>query len=421
MSSAEVVMRRVRAGNLLGASNAASSDLRRIAPSSGVQPGMPFYPVWDSTRAVREGLKVCSTLAVCLGRIAERAASVPWFVWEQTKSGGAKRRELVRWIEWPRRDGHVSRQNMMEEAHLHAPLNGNALFRVFWEGGPRRRLQPAELDVVNPQGCRPVPHRVRYIDRYEWDDASEHGPKSWDADDIVHVIGRTDPNNRYWGWSIVEALSTTIDADVEARRLNLRRFMRGGTPGSIIIDADVKDDEARRELEESLNRSAQERFGAYMVLGGTQKVEKQDAMTNRQLGLLDAMAHHRDEIAVACDLLPAMFSTDAQTYDNLGHAIRHEWRVAVVRNSRFADAFTKRLVPRADRGRVWYAPWYGEVEELKDLHRQVEDTAILVDKCRVAVNDAIAATGLLVPPQRGGDVALVPANYIPATEASAGL
>lgn len=395
-------------------------DTRRIPRTSNAYPGFSLEPTWNSDRAVKEGMKICATLATCFGKIAEKAGSVPWFEWEARKSGTPQRVDMVPWIEWPRQDGKVSRSDLMEEAHLHSYLSGNALIGILWEGG-KRRIRPREIQVENPHGCRPIPHRIDFISAYEWDDVALHGPQKWDAADIVHVIGRKDPSNRYWGWSIVEALAHTIDADVEARKLNLKRFRSGGMPGTIIIDEGVRDDDDREEREENLNRSAQKRYGAFMVLGGEQKVEQQGTLTNRQLGLVEAMAFHRDEIAVACDFLPAMFDPRAATYDNVDHALRHEWRVTVLRNKRFADAFTKRLVPREDRRRRWYAPWYGDVEELQDLRRKIADTSDLVQKCRIAVNDAIAATGLPVKKQAGGDRALVPANLIPDSDAAESL
>ena len=428
MSSALAVLNRVAAGRVLGPLSFATPspgplkpyDIRRIPRTSGAYPGFALEPTWNSDRAVKEGLKVCATLATCLGRVAEKGGSVPWYEWESKKSGSPKRVDIVPWMEWPRQDGKVSRSQLMEEGLLHASISGNALIGILWEGG-KRRLRPREIQVENPYRCRPIPHRIDFISGYEWDDVAFFGPQKWDALDIVHVIGRNDPSNRYWGWSILEALAHTIDADVEARKLNLRRYRNGGQPGTIIIDSTVRQDEDRDEVEENLNRSAQKRYGGFMLLGGNMSVERQNALTNRQLGLLETMAFHRDEIAVACDFLPAMFNPGAATYDNVEHAIRHEWRVTVLRLQRFADAFTKRLIPKEDRGRRWYAPYFGDVEELQDLQRKIDDTAKLVKDCRIAVNDAIEVTGLPVKRQRGGDRALVPANLIPDTDAAQSL
>lgn len=417
-------MNRVNRGSVLGPSNLVSMptsvrpyDARRIPPGTVSHPGFPMEPTWDSDRAVKEGLKVCSTLASCFGKVAEKAGSVPWYEWETKKSGTPRRVDIVPWIEWPRQDGKISRSELIEEAHLHASLNGNSLFGILWEGG-QRRIRPREIQVENPHGCRPIPDRIDYISAYEWDDISLYGPQKWDARDIIHVVGRKDPANKYWGWSIVEALAATIDADVEARRLNLRRFRAGGELRTIVTDESVRDDIAREEKEENLNRKAANGYGAFMVLGGNMSVASQGQLTARQLGLLEAMAFHRDEIAVACDFLPAMFDPSAATYDNVDHAIRHEWRITVLRNNRFSDAFTKKLVKKEDRGRRWYAPWYGEVEELQDLRRKIDDTADLVNKCQIAVNDAIETTGLPVRRQPGGDVALVNATLIPASAAA---
>lgn len=422
MSSARAVIRRVSSGRVLGPQALTDTPIRpyeikRIPRGTGAQPGFALEPTWDSDRAVKEGLKVCAILATCLGRVAEKAASVPWYWWEEKRSGETRMVEPVEWLEYPRPDGKVSRASMMEEAHLHAALSGNALFGVLWVGGDRR-IRPYQVQVENPHGCNPVPHRLDWIESYKWDDVAIYGPQRWDARDIVHVIGRKDPANRYWGWSIVEALAHTIDADVEARRANLKRFRVGGAPGTVVVDKSIADDETLEEREENLNRRARNRYGAFMVLGGDVDVQRQQVLTTKQLGLLDAMAHHRDEIAVACDFLPSMFDPSAATYDNVDHARRYEWQLAVLRNQRFADAFSTRMVERRLRGKRWISPYYGDVEELQDFRRKLDDTVKLVSECQVAVNDALAATGLPVPPQPGGHVALVPHTMIPATSAA---
>lgn len=421
MSTADAVLNRLASGSVFRPSLLAGAAERyrpnRVPATGGVYPGQPVEKGWDSNRAVKEGLKVCSTLATCFTRISEKAATVPWYEWESKKSGSPKRTGIVPFLEYPRRDGFVSRVDLMEEAHLHAYLSGNALFGILWEGGSRR-LVPREIQVENPHGCTPIPHRDRYISAYEWSDAALAGKRRWDSRDIIHVIGWKDPANRYWGWAIMEALAATIDADVEARQLNLRRFKSNGTPGTIIIDEDVTDDLDRQEKEDNLNRNPHRRFGAYMVLGGNQRVQNQTPLTTRQLGILDAMAAHRDEIAVTCGFLPAMFDPRAATYDNVDHAIKHEWRLVVLRNKRFSDAFTKRLIRVEERGQRWYAPDYSDVEELQDIQRKIDDTAKLVTDCRVAVNDAIEATGLPVKPQVGGEVPLVPANLVSAADAA---
>lgn len=389
----------------------------RIPRASGARAGFGIDKEWDSDRAIREGLKVCSTLATCVTRIAEKGASVPWHWHEETKSGRMEQRDIVQFIEYPRQDGALSRNDMMEDAHTHAYLAGNALFGIYWAGG-ERRLEPRELHVEHPHGCTPVPHPTDFISRYEWDDSALFGKRSWPAKDIAHVYGHRDPNNPYWGWTMVQALATTIDADVEARKLNLKRYRRNGTPATIITDSSVRNEDDRREKEENLNRSDSDRFAAFLVLGGDQTVSPRGAMTARQLGLLEAMAFSRDEIAAGIGFLPAMFSPDAMTYDNLEHAIRHEWRLVVLRNARFSGAFGKRFIAKADRGRKIIAPDYSGVEELEDLSRKIAHVGDLVQRCRFAVNDAIQTARLNAPPQAGGDEALVAANLIPASAAA---
>jgi hypothetical protein len=391
----------------------------RISPSSGVTPGQPYYDAWDSRKAVNEGLRVNVMLATGISRIAEKAADVPWFEWRIEKSGTQTKTEQVNWL--GRRDGKIGPKQVMETAHYHSYTSGNALFGVIWEGGQKFRIRPAEVLAEDPYQCAPIPDRVDYISGYEWSDAVGAAYKRWDARDILHVIGRTNPNNPYWGWSIEECLARIIDADVEAQRLMLRRFARNGTPNTIVVvDGNRKPAELRQH-QDQLNADAKEIFGGYLVLGGNQKIEKHDIVTEEELGLLKAMAFHRDMIAVALGFHPSMFSSDAATFNNMEIGRELEWQIVAIRNGRFSDVFTNRLIPHRERGERIIAPDYSGVPELQGLQRRIKNCSELVTNCRIAVNDAIRATGLPVPLQQGGDVALVNGALIPASLAAAGI
>ena len=389
----------------------------RIDPGSGAQHGYPLVSRWDSNRAVKEGLKMSAVLAALIGRLAEKGASVPWWEWRREKSGRVKRHKMLEWMEAPRADGKIDRSQMMEAAITHMVLNGNALFGIWWEGRRRFRIRPRELQVENPHGCAPIPDRKKWISGYEWDDTAIGGPRAWDADDIVHVIGRPDPTNPYWGWSIVEALATTVDADIAARRMNLKRFLRGGYPGMIITDEDVDTGRSRRELEESLNSRAESYMGAFMVLGGKQKVERQSPLTETQLGLFKAMAHHRDEIAVALGVHPSIFSTDASTMNNMQVSRVEEWKNVVMKVMRIANAFTSKLVPRNKVGEIWYGPDYSGVEELEDIDSKIDRMVKLVSEAQVSVDDAARIVELHLPSQSGGDEPWVQGGWLPKSVA----
>ena len=393
----------------------------RIPPSSGATAGQVLEPTWDSNRAVREGLKACAILASVIGGICEQAASVPWYWWRVSKSGREEMTEPVEFIERPRLDGKVDSFSMMELAHHYLYLSGNALFGIKWEGGSRFQIRPAELHLENPHGCAPVIDREKLISGYQWDDSAIGGWRYWDSESILHVFGRPDPAKPYyWGWSIIEALAMTIDSEREARRLNLLRLRRNGSPGTIITDENLAPKD-RKTTEDELNARADRYFGAFMVLAGKQQIAKQSFLKEDELGLLKGLAFYRDDIVTAFGLHPAMFSSEAATYDNMEQGIKLRWRVAVVRNSRFSRAFTSRFVRKSEFGRLFIAPDYSEVEELKDLSTKIDQTEKLVDKCRIAVNDAIATTGLPVPAQAGGHVALVNGTLIPMSDAAENL
>ncbi len=138
-------------------------------------------------------------------------------------------------------------------------------------------------------------------------------------------------------------------------------------------------------------------------------------MKEDELGILKAMAFHRDEVAVAVGFHPAMLSSDAATYSNLATGRELEWQIVVTQNARVASAFTGRLVQKKDRGKIIIAPDYSAVEELQGLANKIKNCAEMVQKCRIAVNDAIRASGLPVPNQAGGDFSFAEGNLVLAS------
>jgi phage portal protein BeeE len=426
MSTASTVLNQLHAGLPGGiAPTPAPYEPVRVPQSVGAARGLPIPQGWNLSKSAEEGLKTNAILAKISHEIGERAADVPWHWWERDTVNGSKtKKEPVDFIERPRQNKALGygRFDLLEEAHLYLG-GGNALIGIIWDNPRSPNRMPRELKTESTIGVRQILSKVpgMGVEAWEWDDVEGRGFESWQAEDMVHVIGRRDPLNPYWGWDIVKALAETLDADKQAHRLNYMRFLNGGNPGTIIIDPNIKGPNAeddRIEAQENLNRDSHKYYGGYLVLGGDQTVATQQSLTSTELGLLEAMAEHRIEIALAKGYLPAMVDASAQTFDNVDHAIKHIWRLAVLANARIADAFTLRFVPDRDFGKRWIAPCYAEVEELKDLTGKIERMEKLVDKCRYAVNDAIDVVGLPGPHQDGGYKALVAANLVPDTFAA---
>lgn len=425
MSARSAVSASLAAGNFLGPpiNLFATEPYRpiRIAPGTGAYHDEVLESTWDSDRAVAEGLKLCSVLATLVFEACEMAASVPWYWYREVKSGREEKLEPVEFIEYPRLDGNISRFSMIDEFHHHGFLSGNGIIGIGWEGGSRFKLRPREMQVENPHGCNPVVHREQYITAYEWDDASLGGRRRWDASDVVHVIMRRDPKRRYWGYSILEPLAATIDADIVAHRMKLKRLMRGAYPAMIVKDEDLDRPEDCDEAERRMNLKAEKQFGSIMVIGGKQEIHDVKMMKDADLGLLAGLRDNRDEIARALGFHPAMVSSDAATFNNFKLGRELLWMNTVLKNSRLADALSVKLVRGSDRGKLFVAPDYSEVEELNRLDIQINRTADLVSTCRVRLNDAIAVTGLPIPEQEGGDRPLVQNNLIPAGDAAESL
>lgn len=383
-------------------------QIERIPPTSRAQPGWALYPTVDDERLWSEGYKRCGPVAEIWSELAAMAGSVPWHYWSPDG-----RQEIVPWIEFPRKDRSRSRSSLIEEAVLQA-LNGNALIGVLWEGG-ERRVRPAEIQVENSHGCRPVIDREHGVSAYEWDDSALLGPQRWDARDIIHIIGRQDPLNPYWGWSILQAMMLELDAWVAAGEEQVRRMVRGGPAGVVLTDSNITTEGERARLQENLNNSGIMASGGYLVLAGSQKVDSFSPPTTKDIGTVEIRERLLTLLVRLCGLYPAEYSLDASTYNNLDQSKRRKWAIVKTILERFSDAFTTKTIPVSKHGKLWIAPDFSgivDVEETAALIAQFKDLIA----SQVPYNEAIRVTGLALEYQPWGDNTFIPDRMVTAAE-----
>ncbi|MEM7048896.1 MAG: phage portal protein [Acidobacteriota bacterium] len=398
---------------LAGAARRASGAPLRSLP--GITPGSPYYPDWDAEKASEEGLKASAVVYRCVMGKAEKAASVPWCVWqradhEDVKGEPVPNHEYARLIEHPRRDGRYGRAELIASATAHLDLAGNALVRMLRAGIGAK--VPMELNAEVPVGVEPIPHPIDFISEYQFDDA-QRGRGTWPAEEIIHAR-RVDPGNPIWGLSVVQALARLIDLDVERDRMMLRRMVNDGRPSVILTDEALKTTQEREDVEDWLADRAERYRGGFMVLGGNQGLLSM-GMSSRDLQQVESGAFTRDMLAIGFGYLAAGFSNDAATYSNAEIFVRHEWAGPVMSSNRIlADAFTRALVPPDKWGEMWIAPDYSSVEALRENFIDKAKALRDLRDAGVALNDAKRYLDMPLPDQAGGDVPIVPGNYLPA-------
>lgn len=393
---------------------------RLIAP---YRDGEPHTPDWDAERAIDEGYKACGWVYRCVAGKAELASSVPWRVWQledeqQGTEGRSGKAVMVpdhpyaHVLEHPSDNGAYGRVELISQAAHHLELAGNALIRQV-KIGPKRDPKITELIAEVPIGVRPIADRVEWIRGYEYDDGNG-SRRVWPRDIMIHAR-LTDPGDPRWGMSRLQALVRSVSTIQKGETMQLRRLHNDGRPSMVVTDESILDRRAREEAEDRLRDRRDVYQGGFMVLGGKQQLHKM-GMSEKDLGLLETLGYNRDLIVIAFGYLPAGFSNDASTYNNIEIFVRHEWQLASRLNATLADAFTRALVPKEEWGQTWVAPDYSEVEPLQRTYVDEAEALEQMTKSGVTTDDAARVLQLPLPPQPGGDVVWRSATMVPDTE-----
>ena len=404
------------------------------APLS-ITPGATNYPEWSSSQAVREGYESCSVLAQVIGDLGEKAASRPWFEWEigTAENGADTRLDPVPYLEDPDPfnpllpgSGQINRSRYREEAITDYFLSGHSYEGIVWRN-PVRKDEPQRLRVEDPDGVAPVLDRSGRLAAWEWQSSSVGGYRYWESADVIQVPWRANPRNRHLGFTLLWPLGVEIDSYVELTRMQLNRIRKGAAPGQAIKIGAIqgpdgttnvtRTEEARLEVEESLNRGSAHSFGGWKVMAGEWELQDLKYFDARSMQLLETLGYLRDRIWTTLGPHPALISSDASTLDNLKVAERAVWARVVLLNNRWADAYTQRFIPARLRGKRRIGPDYSDVPEIQALDTKVGHLKTLVKDCEVTVGSARRYLRMELEPQPGEDLVLVSSQDIPKEQA----
>lgn len=397
----------------LAATQSKSGPVQYVQVSSTSSGGRPISRDWSFEGAVKHGYKANSWAFASIDRICKALSSVPWCVKE--REGGTWERqeghELERRLENP--NPKMSRKWLMWFQGLHLLTSGNAL----------QRLVVDEQWPLHPGRTTPVADEQEWVKHYEQRDArGRKGPPIPPAE-VVHAQ-IPDPTNPLWGMSPLQAGGAVVDTDTAAVHWNRDSMENRAVPDGALVDPNALSEEQYEQLEDELELRAMGSRNArrpLILAGGSTWVPMQN--TPVEMDFVSGRKQFASEIAAVLGHLAAMFSAEAQTYDNLTTAVRYMWQNAVLPLlDLFADAYTLVLVPQEQRGEVKVAYDTTSVDALQDaLEKRIE---MMERAVRSGVPPLVAAriVDLPVMPEDipGGDVPLVDGRLVSLQELLAG-
>ena len=381
------------------------------------QDKIPQWSDWSAHRAIQEGMKASVWVYICVERLMKAAASVPWRA--EVKEGDewvpAEDHPLTDLLEHP--NPFMGRQDWIERSVANLYLVGNALTAKLMVRGVVAELWPMwELDKIQP-----VPSRTNFIVRYDYRRDGE--PIPIDPQEVMHLMFQ-DPGNPFWGLAPLKAAAQVVDTDVEAVRWNKVLLQnRAVGDGVFVSDGPLTQtqwEEARLRVREQYSGADNAR--APWVLGNGTKYQPM-SINPVEMDWIESRRATRTEIAAVFGVpLPMVGVYDDATLANIETARRIFWEDTVIPLlDDIADGINASITPHfGKRGQLRAKYDTSQVPALREnLEAKVAQYVKLVG-AGVPPNMAAQRVGLGIDHIEGGDVALIPATWVPLSMAGEG-
>lgn len=226
-------------------------------------------------KAVKDGYNASEWVAVCVDEITKAVATVPWRVSKEVTNDGLtdEQRALVMDARWELKTADLVEKSKLMRDHMikahilepvlhhdledllaqpnpfmdyaeffsrvtqHLLLTGNAIItkvRSNIVGGGKVK----ELWVINPDHVEIIPDPKKYIFKYRVYGSAANGGKSQDykdvdPKDVIH-LQLPNPDNAFWGRSVLEAAAMVVDTDREAMRWQKQSLENRAAPDSVV-------------------------------------------------------------------------------------------------------------------------------------------------------------------------------------------
>jgi HK97 family phage portal protein len=256
------------------------------------------YNAWKIDRAVRDGMVATTWVYVCVTRLMDAVACVPWKAKRLTSPGVYEQRDddpLGALIARP--NAFFSWGQLAKIWTAHMNLGGNAVFKMVMVNG-----QCAEIWPLFPDCVLIWPDTQEYIQKYQY---NLNGVLTdMPTDEIIHDMF-PNPADTFWGLGPLQAAAKIVDTDAEAVDFNKIALQNFGVPDAIVSFKhplnQVQFDDARA----AIKKSFQGQENAHMpVIMGNDAVWQQITQTMKELDFIASRRMTAVEICGAFKVPP---------------------------------------------------------------------------------------------------------------------
>jgi HK97 family phage portal protein len=422
-----------------------------LVPSRNWTPRLPRR--WTTKLGVSEGFNQNEWVKINVDRIASPASTIPWrvsrfsspdakkrFVWEM-KSIPAEERSafihsyhamnekamvtkshylepepdhpLEKLLENP--NPFLDRQTMIERMTQHLLLGGNTI--VTKVRAPKRgrgvsgQGPPLELWVMPPDNFNPVPDRRKFIKHYEMEVPDQQKPMEIPVQDVIHML-LPDPDDLYWGGSVLKSAARIIDMDVASVEWQRQSMENRAAPDGVFAIQDEIDETEFEVMREQMRVQYYGRGNARtpMLMGNNAKYY-QLSLTPVEMDFIESRKMTREGICAVFGVDPRVAGIIQGNPDMKEIDRRHYTTLILPWMDRLQSNFNRSLVPEFGGDLlVWYDTM--NVDALQDIFHDKAKSVTLIARNGVplkAINRRLRL-GFYDDELEGLDVGFLPAS-----------
>jgi len=271
--------------------------------------GQPIYNTFSIESAVKDGYKASPTVYRAVFLITKAAASVPWVVFDDNNEPMPDH-YLSQMLKYP--NPHISKQDMFELVVSWLLLTGNSYLKKVKTGKKTAELWPISPDRM---GAIPSKDIEEWFKGYSLD---RSGRIDYEPEEIIHMKF-FNPANPLMGIGPLEAVSKTVDVDVDQQNWNKSAMQnRGVLDGIIAVDREFSSQDEADAATERLNDtwSGPKNARRLRMLGSNAKYLR-TAATPIEMDFSVSRKQNRDEIYIAFGVPPQYAGAqESSTYNN---------------------------------------------------------------------------------------------------------
>lgn len=381
--------------------------------------GQPEWTEWNYESAVEHGYMASTWVFACMYRFAQSVASVPWRVGEGIPGQDWRPIEgphpLKDVLEQPNPFQSFPGLMAMSTLHLHA--GGNMLLAKLRPGDAE---PPAELYLHAPDFAkiRPVPHRRRFIDRY---DTFRNGAfyDAIDREDMVHHM-LPNPMNPRWGMPTIQGIGKAVDTDAFASSWQVTGYANDARPSVVVVyDHDLSPEQHTIAKDRIAEQTGPDNARRPLVLGNRARLERW-GFNPTEMDHLNSRGFTLQEICSGFNTPPPMIGIyENATLANLEQSRTVYWLDTIIP---FLTSLRSTLNQRESGLSAEYGPNVRlnydlrGVQALEAIQEKREERAERMFGLGVPFNELTEALDLGYSQRPDGDRSYISVKFVPADQ-----